>query len=67
MNLVAVLFGAFLLVNVGWPRAAVYDPTGQGWVLRYSALLSVVVAVGLGLLAYRVMRRQRERAAARVG
>jgi hypothetical protein len=36
-------------------------------VLRYSALLSVVVAVGLGLLAYRVMRRQRERAAARVG
>jgi len=65
VNLVAVLFGAFLLVNVGWPRAAVYDPGGQGWVLQYSALLSVVVAVGLGLVAYRVMLRQRERAAAR--
>ena len=66
VNLVAVVFGAFLLINVGWPRAAVYDPSGQGWVLQYSALLSVVVAVGLGLVAYRVMRRQRERAAARV-
>lgn len=58
-NVVAVVFGALLLVDVGWPRAAVYDPSGQGWVLRYSAPLSVVVAVGLGLLAYRVLRRQR--------
>jgi urea carboxylase system permease len=59
VNLVAVVFGGFLLVNVGWPRAAVYDPSDQGWVLRYSALLSVVVAVGLGIIAYRMMRRQR--------
>jgi urea carboxylase system permease len=58
VNIVAVVFGVFLLVDVGWPRAAVYDPAGQGWVLRYSAPLSVVVAVGLGLLAYRVMQRQ---------
>ena len=58
MNIVAVVFGLFLLINVGWPRAAVYDPTGQGWVLQYSALLSVVVVVGLGLLAYKTMTRQ---------
>lgn len=59
VNIVAVVFGVFLLIDVGWPRAAVYDPTGQGWVLQYSAPLSVAVAVGLGLLAYAVMRRQR--------
>jgi hypothetical protein len=59
VNIVAVVFGVFLLVNVGWPRAAVYDPAGQSWVLHYSAPLSVVFSVGLGLLAFRVMKRQR--------
>jgi amino acid transporter len=59
VNIVAVVFGMFLLINVGWPRAVVYDPTGQSWVLRYSAPLSVVFAVGLGLLAFKVMKRQR--------
>ncbi len=58
VNIVAVVFGLFLLINVGWPRAEVYDPTGQGWVLQYSALLSVVVCVGLGLVAYKVTARQ---------
>ena len=57
VNVVAVVFGLFLLVDVGWPRAEVYDPTGQGWALQYSALLSVVVCVGLGLLAYRFTAR----------
>jgi urea carboxylase system permease len=59
VNIVAVVFGVFLLVNVGWPRATVYDPSGQSWVLHYSAPLAVVFAVGLGLLAYKVMKRQR--------
>jgi urea carboxylase system permease len=58
VNVVAVVFGLFLLINVGWPRADVYDPDGQGWVLQYSAILSVLVVVGLGLVAYAVMRRQ---------
>ena len=59
VNVVAVVFGLFLLINVGWPRAEVYDPAGQSWVLQYSAPLSVVAAIGLGVAAYRVMRRQR--------
>jgi urea carboxylase system permease len=64
VNVIAVVFGLFLLINVGWPRAAVYDPNGQGWILQYSALLSVVVAIGLGFVAYWVMSRQRTAAAA---
>ena len=63
VNIVAVVFGIFLLINVGWPRAAVYDPAGQSWVLQYSAPLSVVVAIGLGIGAYAIMRRQRAAAA----
>jgi hypothetical protein len=52
------VFGVFLLVNIGWPRAAVYDPDGSSVVLQYSAPLAVVVVVVLGLVAYAVMRRQ---------
>jgi urea carboxylase system permease len=63
VNAVAVLFGAFQLVNVGWPRPEVYDLDGRGWYFRWAALLSVAVIVGLGLLAYRVMQRQRTAAA----
>jgi urea carboxylase system permease len=64
VNIIAVVFGTFLLINVGWPRAAVYDPQGQSWILQYSASLSVMVAIGLGFVAYRVMGRQRASAAA---
>jgi urea carboxylase system permease len=58
VNIIAVVFGVFLLVNIGWPRQAVYDPDGSSAVLQYSAPLAVVVVVVLGLLAYAVMRRQ---------
>ena len=64
VNIVAVVFGVFLLVNVGWPRAAVYDPAGQSWVLHYSAptlaapvvaalpsLWVFLIAGGIGLFA----------------
>jgi urea carboxylase system permease len=63
VNVVAVVFGVFLLVNIGWPRAAVYDPDGSSVVLQYSAPLAVVVVVVLGLVAYAVMRRQARGAA----
>jgi urea carboxylase system permease len=59
VNVVAVVFGVLMLVNVGWPRAEVYDLDGRGWVFQWAAPLSVVVIIGLGLLAYRVMQRQR--------
>jgi urea carboxylase system permease len=58
VNIIAVVFGVFLLVNIGWPRQAVYDPDGSSAVLQYSAPLAVVIVVVLGLLAYAVMRRQ---------
>ncbi len=59
VNIVAVAFGIFLLVDVGWPRAEVYDPTGQGWGFQWAAPLSVLVTLLLGLGAFALMRRQR--------
>jgi amino acid transporter len=58
VNIIAVTFGLFLLINIGWPRAEIYDPGGVGWVLQYSALLFVGAALILGVIAYLVMRNQ---------
>src|ERR1700712_1879300 len=41
LNVVAVIYGAAMLVNIGWPRQAVYDVEGNSWVLQYSPELFV--------------------------
>ncbi|MDQ8043988.1 MAG: hypothetical protein REI11_05250, partial [Patulibacter sp.] len=50
--------GGVLMVNVGWPRAEIYDPAGGHWLLQYSAPIFVVAALMLGGIAYLVMRNQ---------
>jgi len=67
VNVVAVVFGVFLLVDVAWPRPEVYDPDGGHWYLQYSSLLITGGALVLGALAYTVMRRQQTAAPARAG
>ena len=59
MNVVAVLFGVSMLVNIEWPRAEIYDLDGRGWYFRWSAPLSILVIVALGLVAYRFLPRRR--------
>jgi urea carboxylase system permease len=58
VNLVAVVSGLLLLINIAWPRAEVYDPAGGHWYLQYFALLFVAVAFIAGLIAYPLMKRQ---------
>jgi len=56
VNFVAVGYGLAMAINLGWPRAEVYDPAGEGWYLHYLPLITLaVVAVG-GLLAFRAQR-----------
>ncbi|GAA1986387.1 APC family permease [Catenulispora subtropica] len=53
-NLVAVLYGAAMTVNLAWPRAAVYG--SDHWYFQWGAIVftTVIAAVGLGLyLRYR--------------
>lgn len=52
VNIVAVLWGAAMSINLAWPRAEVYNATGpQHWYLRWGAFL-FVGAVALGGFAY---------------
>ncbi|MFC5264277.1 amino acid permease [Kribbella qitaiheensis] len=53
VNIVAVTYGLAMAINLGLPRAEVYDPAGEGWYLHYLPLITLaIVAIG-GLIAYR--------------
>jgi hypothetical protein len=45
-----------MMVNIAWPRQAVYDPAGTSWVLQYLALLFVAALVVVGAAVYRALR-----------
>jgi urea carboxylase system permease len=56
VNIVAVLFGAFFLIDIGWPRAVVY---GQSWYLQYFAPIFAVGCAIVGISCYiRIKRRE---------
>jgi len=57
VNLVAVLYGTFMVVNLAWPRAEVYDPVGQGWYLQYSAEIVLGLVLVIGVITFRVLRK----------
>lgn len=57
VNVAAVLYGGAMVVNLGWPRAEVYDPSGEHPWLRFSAPALVLAVLVLGLLARAAARR----------
>ncbi|MFG2530567.1 APC family permease [Streptomyces sp. NPDC048516] len=60
VNVLAVLWGFGMSLNLAWPRAAVYNATGpQHWYLRWGAFLFIgVVAIG-GFTYYWFVQRKR--------
>lgn len=56
VNLIAVAYGVAMMVNIAWPRQAVYDPAGTSWVLQYLALLFVAAVVVVGAAVHRALR-----------
>ncbi|MFN2479750.1 MAG: amino acid permease [Pseudonocardiaceae bacterium] len=56
VNLIAVAYGIAMMVNIAWPRRAVYDPAGTSWVLQYLALLFVAALVVVGAAVHRALR-----------
>ncbi len=55
VNIVAVVFGAFFLVDIGWPRQIVY---GSTWYLHYFPLLFVAACGVVGAVSYGRQRRR---------
>jgi urea carboxylase system permease len=58
VNIIAVVFGAVLMIDVGWPRAEVFN-TGNGpWEMTWFAPLFVIAATLTGAIAYKLMHKQ---------
>jgi hypothetical protein len=55
VNIVAVSWGLFVIVNMSWPRAEIYgtDPWG-----RFAAVLATGVLLGLGGICHLAVRRR---------
>jgi hypothetical protein len=46
-----------MTVNMAWPRASVYDPANQGWVLQWFSVLLLLGTALSGAVAYAYLRR----------
>lgn len=58
VNLVAVVMGGALCINIAWPRAEVYNPEGTSLILQYFAVIFVTVTLVTGYFAYRVVKNR---------
>lgn len=56
VNVLAVVWGVFVVVNMGWPRPEIYGTTGAR---RYSAPLATAALLGVGALDYWFVRRRK--------
>jgi amino acid transporter len=62
INIVAVLYGLGMAINLAWPRQSVYDPTGSSPALQYFALIILVITVVGGVVAFTVKKHDYRRA-----
>lgn len=52
VNALAVAYGAVMAINIGWPRAAVYDPAGGNVYLQWFSVLFTGLVIVAGAIAY---------------
>ena len=52
MNLAAVVYGALMIVNLGWPRAEIFNPTGEYPILQWAGPITVAAVVAAGALCF---------------
>jgi amino acid transporter len=52
VNALAVVYQVVMVVNLAWPRAAVYDLTGGTWWLQWSALLFIGLTLAVGAVVH---------------
>ncbi len=56
INAIAVVWGAFVVINISWPRAEVY---GSGRFSRFAAPLATLGLVATGSIYYLLVQRNR--------
>ena len=56
VNIIGFVYGVFMIINMSWPRS----PEGTPWYDNYLVPLSVIVALGIGLIFYLYHRSKGE-------
>jgi urea carboxylase system permease len=60
VSIAATLWGIAMIVNIAWPRQAVYNPAPPfHWYLQWGAVVFCAVALGLGFAYYWLVQRRR--------
>lgn len=62
VNVLAVLYGVTMTINLAWPRQEIYDPEGTNPVLQYFGLIVLAVTALGGVIAFRAKRDAYRRA-----
>ncbi|CAM3276044.1 amino acid permease [Tsukamurella hominis] len=52
INAAAVLYGGAMVINLAWPRAEIYDPTGQSPLLQWAGPITIAVVVIAGIACF---------------
>lgn len=52
VNIAAVTYGIAMVINLAWPRAEIFNPTGEYPVLQWAGPITVAAVVLLGALCY---------------
>ena len=52
VNIAAVTYGVVMVINLAWPRAEIFNPTGEYPVLQWAGPLTIIAVVLLGALCY---------------
>jgi urea carboxylase system permease len=55
VNILALIWSSFMVINVSWPRTATY---GTAWHHQYAAWIYTVVLVGVGVVIYYYRKKQ---------
>jgi urea carboxylase system permease len=58
INILALMWSSFMVINVSWPRTATY---GTEWYNQYAAWIYTAGLIGVGVLIYYLKARKRER------
>lgn len=57
VNVIAVVYGLAMMINLVWPRSEIYDPAGESPLLQWFGVLFVSAALLIGVVVFLAKRR----------
>lgn len=52
LNILAVVYGLLMVVNLAWPRAEIFDPAGEMPILKWAGPICMVASILIGIACF---------------